>query len=219
MSPYADPSPTGDGPPPSEQRPVVDYVEELLDLDDSQPGPTEDGTPWDPSHDTSSAEQDPITGVLGGDDFSDRLEDELGRSAMRGHACTLLLASIDDFDTFDLRRDGASDEALRTVTRALRKQSRPGDTFGRTSEAELAAILPETGVAEARALAETLLSFVEWYFTVSVGLACFPVHGVTGADLMRTGRAALYEVGRRGGRAVGHLDDALPGVRGVRAVW
>ncbi len=218
-------------PPPSAQRSADDYVEDLLDVEDSEPEPVSDqaepaservpvevSLPTGPPLETYEPEHDAVTGVLGSDDFTARLDEELGRSEMRGHACTLLLAAIDDFEDFDLRRDGASDEALRWVAQSLRKVSRPGDTLGRTSQNELAAFLPETGIAEARTLAEALLSNVEWYFTVSVGLACFPAHGVTVDDLMRNGRAALSKVVRRGGRAVAHLDDVLSGVRGGRAL-
>ena len=147
------------------------------------------------------------------------LDIEIGRSDWRGHACSLLLAAVDNFDVFYVKSDDAPDDAIDTFARSFRQGVRPGDMVGRTGLAELGVILPETGVPEAERLYGQLSSNVEWYFTISAGVACFPVHAANPQDLMNRARAALEAAQERGGHEVIHLDEALPGARGFRAVW
>ena len=144
------------------------------------------------------------------------LESEIERSDWRGHACSLLMATIDNIESFNLKSEDAPEETLRTFTRITRQEMRPGDIIGRTGDSELALILPETDITQAEALGREILSGLEWYFTISVGVACFPVHAANGTSLLERVRAAMEAAVERGGNRVVHLDDTLPGANGSR---
>ena len=144
------------------------------------------------------------------------LQSEIERPDWRGHACSLLMATIDKIESLNLKSDDAPEEALRTFTRITRQEMRPGDIIGRTGESELALILPETDITQAEALGREILSVLEWYFTISVGVACIPVHAANGTSLLERVRAAMEAAVEHGGNRVVNLDDTLPGANGCR---
>ena len=146
------------------------------------------------------------------------LETEVGRSQWRGHACSVLVAQIDNFEPVLLGGGDAPEELLQSFLGAFQKQARPGDIVSRTGEAEVSAVLPETDVPEALNLGEIVLSAVQWYFTFSAGIACFPVDAATSPDLLARGRLAMESAIELGVNTVVHLDDHLPGAQGLRAV-
>ena len=145
------------------------------------------------------------------------LETEVGRSQWRGHACSVLVAQIDNFEPVLLKGGDAPEELLQSFLGAFQKQARPGDIVSRTGEAEVSAVLPETDVPDALNLGAVVLSAVQWYFTFSAGTACFPVDAAS-PDLLARGRLAMESAIELGGNTVVHLDDHLPGARGLRAV-
>ena len=186
-------------------------------------GPPGDGNPGDGNPGDGPVQQEPevddLTDVLTTERFSLMLEDEVERSGMWGHACSLLIAAVDNFEPYALKGDDASDEVLRRFLGAMRQEVRPGDVIARIDEAELAVILADTAVPDAVALGKRVPSTVEWYFTISAGVACFPVHAANAADQLKAARAAMEAAKAQGGNTILHLDDTLPGVRGVRAIY
>ena len=142
----------------------------------------------------------------------------MARSEWRGHPCSLLIVAVDGFESFHLKSDDAPGEVLDALVRELQEEIRPWDVVGRTGPAELSIMLPETGVPEVESLFDGLSERVAWYFTMSGGVACFPVHGAHVADLTDKATAALAKARDGGGNALVRPDEALPGVRGVRAV-
>jgi diguanylate cyclase (GGDEF)-like protein len=147
------------------------------------------------------------------------LDTEIERSEWRGHPCSLLIAEMDNLGPLLAREDGqAIDESLKRFAHALRNETRPGDVMGRTAPLELAVIMPETGIPEAVEVGQEILSTVGRHYTISAGVACFPVHAANPKGLLDRAREALEAAKSQGGNAVVHLDDALPGVRGLRPI-
>ena len=162
---------------------------------------------------------DEVTGGYAPWMFTRLLEAELGRSDWRGHACSVLIGQIDGFDVLQQKGDDTPTVILRAFAQEFQQHSRPGDIMGRSGEAELALILPETGIPDAEEVSRKILSGQAWHVTASVGVACFPVHAANSADLLGAARAAMEVAAQRGGNMVLHLDDALPGAREPRAVY
>ena len=127
-----------------------------LESDDSEP----QADPSDPT--SQDCAFDSQTGTFALDMLMHMLDIEIRRSDWRGHPCSLVVAAVDGFDTFHLKSDDTPDEALGTFARAFHQVTRPGDMVGRTGPAELAVILPETGIPEAESLCHKLSSSVEW---------------------------------------------------------
>lgn len=146
---------------------------------------------------------DQPTDVYSFEVFAQLLASEVGRSEWRGHMCTLLIAGINDLQTH-IGRDGsgATDGMLQLLVRLLRQVMRPGDTMGRIGAAELGTILPETGLSQATQLGKQFLQNMDPYFTVSVGLACYPLHATNSVNLIKQAGAALEAARQRGGNAL-----------------
>ena len=114
---------------------------------------------------------------------------EVARSKWRGHVCGLLVAEIDNFESYTLGEgDEAGEGVLKSLVGALKQEMRPGDVIGRIGRAEFAMVLPETTREEASALAERLrLANV----AVSIGQGSFPDDGSDHETLLRVAREAV----------------------------
>jgi diguanylate cyclase (GGDEF)-like protein len=147
-----------------------------------------------------SAAVDGVTGAYNFVLFDQLLAGEIGRSKLRGHSCSLMLAEIDKLDSFAAKGGpDASDQVLKTFVGMLRKAIRPGDLIARMDRAELALMLPETARDEAEALGLKVCKGAEWSFTVSAGLATFPRDASDAESLVKKARSALQAAKSRGG--------------------
>lgn len=143
---------------------------------------------------------DGVTGAYNFVLFDQLLASEIGRSKLRGHNCSLMLAEIDKLDSFAAKGGpDASDQVLKTFVGMLRKVARPGDIIARMDRAELALMLPETARDEAEALGLKVCKGAEWSFTVSAGLATFPRDASDAESLVKKARSALQAAKSRGG--------------------
>ncbi|HLO01796.1 MAG TPA: diguanylate cyclase [Symbiobacteriaceae bacterium] len=143
-----------------------------------------------------------------------RFQDMLAEQFRVGTPFGLILADVDHFKQFnDTFGHQLGDRALRTVASVLESGVGSAGLVCRYGGEEFVALLPGMGEHQAHAMAErlrtaiathvaTALGLENFTLTISMGVACFPIHsrekdGLTGmADL------ALYEAKARGRNCV-----------------
>jgi diguanylate cyclase (GGDEF)-like protein len=142
---------------------------------------------------------DALTQIPNRRGFLERFEEQVQRSRRSGERFTLLVGDVDRFkeinDTFG---HPAGDAVLMQIARILRGACRSSDCAGRIGGEEFALLLPATsswgGLITAERMRGALadLSANGTAVTMSFGLAEFPGHGDSAAELMRAADAALY---------------------------
>jgi diguanylate cyclase (GGDEF)-like protein len=135
--------------------------------------------------------------------LSERLEYSL--LAVTGRASRLALLFL-DLDRFKCVNDSfghaAGDELLRTVARRLRGSVRDSDTVVRLAGDEFVLLLPTIEhIADAERVAQNVLALLDRQLNVSVsiGVAVYPLDGLTPHELLDAADAAMYEAKRAGG--------------------
>ncbi len=154
--------------------------------------------------------------------FTDRFFDahlpvEVRRAARYGHAVTVVVLEIDQFEARHARYGPmVAQAALRAVARVLREGTRESDVKARTGETEFSVVLPETGAGAGYVVADRIRMRVSALpapglemaagsgepATVSVGVATYPEHATTAEALMRTAREARDTARLLGGDTV-----------------
>lgn len=100
---------------------------------------------------------DPLTGISNRRAFHDKAEDLWNMSRRSGRALSLMLFDIDRFKEInDAHGHAAGDAVLVAIARTLGENIRSQDVAARWGGEEFIVLLPETGLAEATALAERL---------------------------------------------------------------
>jgi diguanylate cyclase (GGDEF)-like protein len=158
------------------------------------------------------ANRDGLTGLFNHGYFQDALRQEISRSVRRGYVFCLLFADIDSFKMYNDREGHhAGDGVLRGVGEILRGCFRESDIVARYGGEEFVAMLPETPVEKARAVAERFREEVAAYpfpgreahpngkITVSIGISSFPESGREAVDLIRRADQRMYEAKNAGG--------------------
>jgi len=148
------------------------------------------------------AYRDGLTGVFNRRYFESRLIDEVTRAARYGGGVSVLMIDLDHFKKInDEFGHMLGDDVLRAVSSIFVRQLRKVDVVCRYGGEEFAVVLPATQGASAAAVAEKLrrvvanaeLPGVPYPVTVSIGVAEFPVHGITRDDIVGAADAALYD--------------------------
>jgi diguanylate cyclase (GGDEF)-like protein len=167
-----------------------------------------------------AASQDPKTGLLNPVAWQTLAKRELSRAAREDHPATVLII---DLDHFKLVNDGwghvVGDAVLRGVAQCLREELRDYDTIGRFGGEEFVAILPDVDELHGALIAERLrvrvgdlliaacaesvnapivAALLEQRLSASIGVACFPEHGLELEHLLVGADAALYRAKDRG---------------------
>src|SRR4051812_12552372 len=136
---------------------------------------------------------DPLTGCLNRRGFEERLAAELDRSRRGGRRAGLVTLDLDDFKIVnDTRGHEAGDELLCWTVQRAGEVLRPMDSLGRLGGDEFAVLLPGSGAAEAREVAERLRHALGERVSVSVGVASFPYDGTDLDALHRHADKNLY---------------------------
>ena len=150
------------------------------------------------------ATHDGLTGCLTRRAFYDRLDHEIARSRRYGKPFSVFLADLDNLKVLnDHWGHESGDEALRLLSAALRSEARGTDLVGRLGGDEFGVILPETGAADAPAVAERLLAAIRGAdgavsVTASLGGATWQGEGETTESLVHRADVALYGVKQAG---------------------
>ncbi len=150
------------------------------------------------------AERDALTGLLNRHAFQLHLE-QLMRDAERTQdSLALLFFDLDEFkyvnDTFG---HGVGDDLLKRIAQEVSHQVRRNESFCRLGGDEFAILMPSSSESEARILAERIISTVsQIQFVVdnqqlrlssSLGVALYPMHADSAADLVSHADSAMYQ--------------------------
>ncbi len=158
--------------------------------------------------------QESLTDHLTGLHNRRALEDALGREAARarrdGSALAIAMIDVDRFKEYnDVHGHEAGDRVLAAVGGFLKSRTRAGDLACRYGGEEFVLAWPGMTLENAYARAEQLRQAIADLrvthegtelrpVTVSVGIATFPDHGVTGEALLAAADVALYEAKAEG---------------------
>lgn len=150
---------------------------------------------------------DGLTGIHNYRHFRDTLKATVSRADRYGETFCLLMMDLDHFKTVnDTVGHQAGDEVLRAVADVLRSCSRESDYQARYGGEEFVMLLPQTGLSEARTLAERVRRQVaaidvgrpDLRVTMSIGVASYPESGRDSDEVLAAADAALLRAKARG---------------------
>jgi diguanylate cyclase (GGDEF)-like protein len=153
---------------------------------------------------------DALTGLHTRRFFEAQLPIEVARARRANGSLAVFIVDVDHFKSInDHYGHPAGDQALIEIAARLRGAARSGDVLARYGGEEFALLVPEASLSELHTIAERLrvrvasspvaLSEDTWIaVTVSVGAACFPLHGDSPNELVATADRALYVAKARG---------------------
>ena len=159
-----------------------------------------------------AAATDSKTGLLNAAAWQELSQRELLRAERDGTPCAVLLMDLDHFKRVnDTVGHLAGDAVLRAIGDALKRELRGYDAVARFGGEEFVVFLDDIGIEEACRVAERTLGRIRGLvingddpdgriaLTASIGMAGYPQHGKTIAELMEQADSALY-VAKRSGR-------------------
>lgn len=149
---------------------------------------------------------DPLTGLPNRRYLEERLAEELNRSKRYDYAMSFLMIDIDDFKAYnDTNGHQAGDLALQITAHCLKVALRSADVASRYGGEEFCILLPQTGIAEAGAIADRVRHRVstthfphgksqpQGRVTVSVGVSTFSKQVDTSENIIAAADRALYQ--------------------------
>ena len=160
---------------------------------------------------------DPLTSLLNRRYFDERFAEEIERSARHGGPLAVAILDVDHFKKVnDEWGHPAGDEALRALSRVIRRTVRRSDVVARYGGEEFVMMLEGSSVAEALARIEKVRYRIATediavapgspplHITLSAGFAAYPVDGTTAEDLLQVADRRLLEAKRTGRNRVVH---------------
>ncbi len=139
--------------------------------------------------------------------LSDRIRQSILLAQREHHELALLVMDLDRFkDINDTLGHQYGDKVLQQVSTRMRAALRESDTIARLGGDEFAILLPNTGLDQAKAIANKLLRIVEEPFVIgeqvlhvgsSIGITLYPQHGEDEVALLQRADVAMY-VAKRG---------------------
>ena len=155
------------------------------------------------------ATTDGLTGCLNKRALFDQMEQKLMAAQRFGRKLSLIVTDLDHFKAVnDTYGHAAGDRVLKELGGVLRRVKRETDLVARFGGEEFCVLCEETDARGARLLAERVREELEktevltelgpLKVTASLGVATFPDHASTAADLFVQGDKALYEAKNRG---------------------
>jgi len=167
---------------------------------------------------------DPLTSLLNRRYFDERFAEEIERSRRNDRPLSVAILDVDYFKRInDEYGHATGDEALRTVSRVIRKTVRRSDVVARYGGEEFVMMLEGSHPADALARLEKVRSRIAAQeipvsngdpplrLTLSAGLASFPTDGTGADELVRAADQRLLEAKRAGRDRVVHAIGASRG--------
>ncbi|MCP3979249.1 MAG: GGDEF domain-containing protein [bacterium] len=152
-----------------------------------------------------SAFVDDLTGLRNFRFLSEFLGQELSRADHFNQPLSLIMIDVDDFKPYnDIMGHQAGNEALVVIARLLTGSLRKMDVAARFGGEEFTIILPGTGKADARTVAERIRHAIEQQpfpgeghdgertLTASLGIATYPADARDASELVRHADRAMY---------------------------
>ena len=157
-----------------------------------------------------SATTDALTGLLNCSRLRRTLRGNHSRAERDHEELSLLLIDCDGLKRInDLDGHHIGDHALQHLARCIRTHKRVSKAAARLGGDEFAVVLNGANLREATRIAERIRDELRsgatpdaHRLTASLGLAVFPAHGTTLADLLTAADNALYRSKRAGGNQV-----------------
>ena len=153
---------------------------------------------------SSTAREDPLTGLANRRSWDERLDTELERSVRSGAALSVVVVDLDGFKAInDAYGHQAGDRVLQAAARSWQAATRGGgDLVARLGGDEFGLLAPGSDEIEARHLARRLTEALPEGVSASVGVATWDrVEGAS--DLVRRADRAMYHAKRRRRRGEG----------------
>jgi diguanylate cyclase (GGDEF)-like protein len=154
--------------------------------------------------------RDPLTGLFNRHYLEETLEREIRRAARGERPVAIIMLDLDQFKRFndDFGHDGG-DTLLRELGTFLWTHVRQEDIACRYGGEEFTLVLPDASLDIARQRAEYLREEVKHLnvrhngqpvgaVSLSLGVAVFPGHGLTGEVVLKAADVALYRAKREG---------------------
>lgn len=165
------------------------------------------------------ASYDSLTGIFNRRAFEEKAGQTLVTGKKSGTASALLIFDLDHFKSVNDRYGHtAGDLALKKVTEAVSTELRAGDIFGRYGGEEFCVLLPNTGLDEARVVAERLRQTIQKLsipindtalsLTISIGISTGAFQEKDLGVLFNESDQALYKAKAMGRNRV-ELADSL----------
>jgi len=140
--------------------------------------------------------------------FEQRVREEFSRAERQGSPLSLLMIDVDQFKEINDRYGHpVGDTVLKEITTTFKRNLRTYDLLARLGGDEFAIILPEAVFQDAYRVAEKIrtataqLVFpgMQSKTTISVGIACYPLHHVNNVEsLLKKADVALYKAKQMG---------------------
>jgi diguanylate cyclase (GGDEF)-like protein len=153
----------------------------------------------------SRSERDPLTDLYNRRHLELSAERELARATRHGSPLSFIMLDVDHFKLFnDNNGHEAGDAVLREVAQVLKRHTRIEDIACRYGGEEFLMVLSgcplEDAYQKAEAIREAIAQLrvtasgsVLTRITASLGIACYPQHGLRLEDLIRAADGALYK--------------------------
>lgn len=147
--------------------------------------------------------RDSLTGLYTHGYFLQRLDQETTRAARFKESFSLMIVDVDDFKKYnDIYGHQMGDNIIEFLANLMKKNSRAIDIIGRYGGDEFVIIVPRVSEEVSLVVAKRLHQFVsqqklsfdnkEITFTVSIGIATYPLDGTTKEALIQKADEALY---------------------------
>jgi diguanylate cyclase (GGDEF)-like protein/putative nucleotidyltransferase with HDIG domain len=132
--------------------------------------------------------------------FMEALDAEWRRSPRSGRPFSIIVLDLDGFKQVNERQGHLEgDKVLNAVARAIEARCRQSNVVARYGGDQFAVLMPDASAEQAEILAERLRVSLaaDAYLsprnvTASLGIATFPVHGVTPEEIVRVAESGMY---------------------------
>jgi len=154
---------------------------------------------------TELANTDGLTGLPNRRALDERLQDEMKYARRAKTSFAVVMIDIDGFKNVnDTMGHVVGDELLRSVFNYLAERMRSTDFLARYGGDELTLVMRESGLEEAEAVTNKIIDVMKNYsfpipgrrsiaLGITAGIAVYPQHSSSAADLLRAADTALYQ--------------------------
>jgi len=151
---------------------------------------------------------DSLTGLPNRRALDERLDEEIKRASRTGHTFSVVMMDLDGFKRVnDEHGHDIGDDVLRQIAQSFKHVLRTTDFIARYGGDELTLILPDTGWPDAQVVTDKIREQIKNLaiqlpdgkppvLTITGGVALFPPHATTPANLLRAADEALYRAKR-----------------------